>query len=134
MRTRLSRLPNCVVGVLALALCASQVAGQQPNNRQPNFQNPLAAPGPQQNALFPGQNFGANAPNAPTFGPGGNAQRGAGANADFDSLIDLIESTIATETWSQNGGGQAEIRPFPTGVLVDTAGTLRLTTRADLAG
>lgn len=44
-------------------------------------------------------------------GPGG---MGAGANADFDSLIDLITSTVATETWAENGGGEAEIRPFPT--------------------
>src|SRR5262245_21900482 len=39
---------------------------------------------------------------------------GGGANADFDSLIDLIVSTVATECWAENGGGQAEIRPFPT--------------------
>ena len=44
-------------------------------------------------------------------GPGG---MGAGANADFDSLIDLITSTVATDSWAENGGGQAEIRPFPT--------------------
>ncbi len=44
-------------------------------------------------------------------GPGG---MGAAANADFDSLIDLITSTVATDTWAENGGGQAEIRPFPT--------------------
>jgi general secretion pathway protein D len=44
-------------------------------------------------------------------GPGG---MGAGANADFDSLIDLIVSTVASETWAENGGGEAEIRPFPT--------------------
>jgi general secretion pathway protein D len=56
-------------------------------------------------------------PGAPTptmpigSGPGG---LGAGANADFDSLIDLITSTVATESWAENGGGQAEIRPFPT--------------------
>jgi general secretion pathway protein D len=44
-------------------------------------------------------------------GPGG---MGAAANADFDSLIDLIVSTVATETWAENGGGEAEVRPFPT--------------------
>jgi general secretion pathway protein D len=44
-------------------------------------------------------------------GPGG---MGGGANADFDSLIDLIVSTVATETWAENGGGEAEVRPFPT--------------------
>ncbi|HEX5471961.1 MAG TPA: hypothetical protein VFW73_08740, partial [Lacipirellulaceae bacterium] len=51
-------------------------------------------------------------PTAPIgSGPGG---MGAAANADFDSLIDLITSTVATDTWAENGGGQAEIRPFPT--------------------
>jgi general secretion pathway protein D len=44
-------------------------------------------------------------------GPGG---MGGGANADFDSLIDLIVSTVSTDTWAENGGGEAEIRPFPT--------------------
>ncbi len=39
---------------------------------------------------------------------------GGAASADFDSLIDLIISTVATETWAENGGGEAEIRPFPT--------------------
>ncbi|HEY3394409.1 MAG TPA: hypothetical protein VGK58_16970 [Lacipirellulaceae bacterium] len=44
-------------------------------------------------------------------GPGG---MGGGANADFDSLIDLIVSTVSSETWAENGGGEAETRPFPT--------------------
>jgi general secretion pathway protein D len=44
-------------------------------------------------------------------GPGG---MGGAASADFDSLIDLIVSTVANETWAENGGGEAEIRPFPT--------------------
>ncbi|MCC7475325.1 MAG: hypothetical protein IT425_08010 [Pirellulales bacterium] len=44
-------------------------------------------------------------------GPGG---MGGGANADFESLIDLIVSTVSTDTWAENGGGEAEIRPFPT--------------------
>lgn len=44
-------------------------------------------------------------------GPGG---LGGGALADFDSLIDLIISTVASDTWAENGGGEAEIRPFPT--------------------
>ncbi len=58
-----------------------------------------------------------NASGAPTptvpigSGPGG---MGGAANADFDSLIDLIVSTVSTDTWAENGGGQAEIRPFPT--------------------
>jgi general secretion pathway protein D len=44
-------------------------------------------------------------------GPGG---MGGGANADFDSLIDLIVSTVATESWAETAGGTAEVRPFPT--------------------
>ncbi len=44
-------------------------------------------------------------------GPGG---AGGAANADFDSLIDLIISTVASDTWVENGGPEAEIRPFPT--------------------
>jgi hypothetical protein len=59
-------------------------------------------------------------------GNNSNYGNGAGANADFDSLIDLITSTVATESWAENGGGQAEIRPFPTGVMVDAAGTTKL--------
>src|SRR5690606_16163933 len=57
---------------------------------------------------------GAGSPASPVpigSGPGG---MGGAASADFDSLIDLIVSTIATETWAENGGGEAEIRPFPT--------------------
>jgi hypothetical protein len=80
------------------------------------------APNPQNAALFPDANGAATA--------NGNNPLGAGANADFDSLIDLIISTVATSTWVDNGGGEADIRPFPGGVLVDAAGTLRLKSRS----
>jgi len=53
-------------------------------------------------------------------------QVGGAASADFDSLIDLIQSTVATATWADTGGGEAEIRPFPTGVMIDAAGVLKL--------
>ncbi len=105
------------------------VAAQQPVNNNPPGQNVQKA------VIFPGgpqnQNslFGTQLGNA---GPNGNGQGGA-ANADFDSLIDLIVSTVATDTWAENGGGQAEIRPFPTGVLVDAGGVLRLKSKADAA-
>jgi hypothetical protein len=82
-------------------------------------------PGNLPNVFVPGNGPAPNglstAPNATNTSP-----RGASANADFESLIDLIQSTVATETWAENGGGEAEMRPFPTGVLVDAAGTLRL--------
>jgi len=62
------------------------------------------------------------------------ARRGAAQNADFDSLIDLIVSTVATDTWNQNGGGEAEVRPFPGGVMVDAGGMLRLQSRPQESG
>ncbi len=58
-----------------------------------------------------------------------NANPGGGANADFDTLIDLIISTVEPNTWTDNGG-TGDIRQFSTnGVFVDTAGTLRLKDR-----
>ncbi len=51
--------------------------------------------------------------------------QGGGQNVDFDALIDLIVSTVASESWAENGGGEAEIRPFVGGVHVDAQGTLR---------
>ncbi len=44
-------------------------------------------------------------------GPGG---LGGAAQADFDSLIDLIVSTVEFDSWMENGTGEGEIRPFPT--------------------
>jgi hypothetical protein len=58
--------------------------------------------------------------NQPVFG----GARGGASLADFDSLIQLIESTIAPDTWA-NAGGVGAIEPFPGGVYVDSAGTLK---------
>lgn len=62
-------------------------------------------------------------------GPGpigmGPGAPGGAANADFDSLIDLIQSTVEYDTWMENGTGEGEIQPFPTGVYADPEGTLR---------
>jgi general secretion pathway protein D len=44
------------------------------------------------------------------FGPGG---LGGGAQADFDTLIDLITATIAPDTWD-DVGGDGSIQGFPT--------------------
>ena len=122
-----SRLPIALL-IAAAAVIAVPAHAQQPGNQPNAFQNPLAAPvnGPQNAALVPGGNA--------TVGNNGNNPRGGAANADFDSLIDLIVSTVQTETWAENGGGEAEIRPFPGGVLVDAAGTLRLKSRAATTG
>ncbi|MCA9170547.1 MAG: DUF1598 domain-containing protein, partial [Planctomycetales bacterium] len=50
--------------------------------------------------------------------------RGGAAQADFDTLIDLIETTIAPDTW-ETVGGEGAISGFPGGVYVDPAGVLR---------
>jgi hypothetical protein len=49
---------------------------------------------------------------------------GGAAIADFDTLIELITSTIAPDSWDEVGGAGA-IEPFPTGVFVDSSGVMR---------
>ena len=49
--------------------------------------------------------------------------RGGAAMADFDTLIELITSTVAPDTWDAVGGPGA-IESFPTGVAVDPSGLL----------
>lgn len=120
------------IGTVALcgAIIGSGLLAQQLNPQGNNQNIQKAAPGP----------FGPQQNQNPLFnGPAGNGvvannqnSRGGAANADFDSLIDLIVSTVATDTWAENGGGTADIRAFPNGVLVDTAGLLRQRTKADL--
>lgn len=71
---------------------------------------------------------GLNGGNGFGFGGGANpfgAGPGGAAQADFDSLIDLITSTVARDSWQENGTGSGEIQPFPTGVWVDAAGNMR---------
>jgi hypothetical protein len=103
-----------VVWSTCILSAVSQLHAQPGNAAPQNFQNPNVGLG-----FGQGNNVGVN-------GAGPQSAPGGGANADFDSLIDLIQSTVAVDTWAENGGGEAEIRPFPTGVLVDAAGTLQL--------
>jgi hypothetical protein len=116
-----------VLSIFILALAGSGLLAQPVGNNPPGQNIQKAAIGPpgnqqNQNPLFAGPNMNLGQTNRP---------RGAAANADFDSLIDLIEATVANETWAENGGGTAEIRPFPGGVLVDAGGMLRLKSKAD---
>ena len=50
--------------------------------------------------------------------------RGGGAQADFDSLIELVTSTVAPDSWDEVGGNGA-IKEFAGGVAVDTSGVIR---------
>jgi hypothetical protein len=56
-----------------------------------------------------------------------NAERshGPGQTVDFDSLIQLIEQTIAPNTWTTVGGA-GSVTSFAGGVYVDTGGLIRL--------
>ena len=50
--------------------------------------------------------------------------QGGGSQADFQSLIDLITTTVKPTTWDAVGG-PGSISPFPTGVYVNPQGALR---------
>lgn len=56
-------------------------------------------------------------------GPGG---LGGAAAADFDSLIDLIVSTVEHDSWMENGTGEGEIQPFPTNLSLVISQTQRV--------
>jgi hypothetical protein len=56
--------------------------------------------------------------------PGGAGARGGGVQADFDSLIELITTTIDPDSWD-DVGGPGSVAEFATGVYVDAAGVLK---------
>ena len=53
----------------------------------------------------------------------GSVARGGAAMADFDSLIEMITSTVSPDSWEEVGGPGA-IESFPGGVLVDPSGLM----------
>ncbi len=56
------------------------------------------------------------------------APRGGGVQPDFDSLIELITTTVQPDTW-EDLGGPGSVAPFATGVYVDSQGTLKRVTK-----
>ncbi len=56
-------------------------------------------------------------------GGGENPGAGGGAFADFDSLMELIETTVVPETW-ESLGGPSNMFPYPQGIYVDASGTI----------
>lgn len=58
-------------------------------------------------------------------GPGPRSGSSGGmVQADFDSLIDLIQTVVEPDSWEENGG-TGTITSFQNGVLIDVAGKLR---------
>ncbi len=55
----------------------------------------------------------------------GGPVKGGGAFADFDSLMQLIETTVVPDTWEALGGNST-MAPYPQGVYVDPAGTVEI--------
>lgn len=60
---------------------------------------------------------------------GGVGQKGGGAFADFDSLMNLIETTVVPDTWEALGGNST-MAPYPQGVYVDPEGTVQVVREA----
>ena len=54
---------------------------------------------------------------------GGEAAAGGSSFADFDSLMELIQTTVVPDTWEALGG-PSTMAPYPQGVYVDAHGTV----------
>lgn len=67
------------------------------------------------------------------LGPPRIGARGGGQAADFESLMELITSTVAPITWD-DVGGNGSIQPFPSGIHVDPDGLIRRVLEPDRAG
>lgn len=65
--------------------------------------------------------------------PFAGAARGGGAQPDFQSLIQLITTTINPPSWDENGG-QGAVMPFFSGVRVDAQGVMHRVLAKDASG
>lgn len=92
-------------------------------NNRPGQQGVVGANGPIQANMAPPVAGGGGPTSTATGGPGG---LGGAAMADFDSLIDLIVSTVENESWMENGTGEGEIQPFPTNLSLVISQTQRV--------
>lgn len=102
-----------LASLVANTSCGQQGIGQQGFGQQGN------GPG---NQIGQGNQGGQG--NQNIFGGISGTGQGGSQNADFDSLIDLIQSTVEADTWMENGTGDGEVQPFPTGVYISSAGAL----------
>lgn len=97
-------LPLLITGTLVTTLAAQENRGAVDSFIQPR----------------PSQNGVENAAGGQNAAGGGNAAGGAGL-ADFDSLIQLIQTTITPDQWEALGG-TSTISPYAQGIYVDPEG------------
>jgi general secretion pathway protein D len=126
-------VPNNNIGLQGLINDAYSAMGYGPQGGVPGPMSLAAGNRPNQPGLGPdgqvlAQQFGTGqgmtgASASPLSGPGG---AGGAAQADFDSLIDLIVSTVAHDSWMENGTGEGEIQPFPTNLSLVISQTQRV--------
>ena len=106
------------LSVIYLSACVHLITLRQPAVAQ--------QPAPIPFAIGQGQGPGNQQGGQQGLGLGGpQGQQGGAASADFDSLIDLITSTVEADSWMENGTGEGDLQPFFNGVFADAAGTLR---------
>lgn len=60
---------------------------------------------------------------SPAIDPIANGMAGGGAIADFDSLMELIRTTVVPDGWEALGGAST-MSPYPAGVFVDPSGLI----------
>ena len=128
-------VPSSNVGLQGLINDAYAALPQNVRNYGPGPVSylPQAGPAPRAeplrrstpNGVLP-QQFGAPAGGSSVDYGSGPSGLGGAANADFDSLIDLIVSTVEHDSWMENGTGDGEIQPFPTNLSLVISQTQRV--------
>lgn len=117
MKRLFSLRATCALAAAGLLLFFSPMVARS--------QQPVPFNLPVNNTRQPGNN-NANGNGNGNVAGNGQGNPGGSAQADFDTLIDLITSTVEKDSWMENGTGQGEIQPFDiNGVYVDAAGAVR---------
>jgi len=85
---------------------------------------------------FGGQGGASGGTGSTGFNNGGSATatvpNGGGISVnDFNVLMQMLQSTVGSDTWEANGSGNGTMFPFPTGVYVDAEGTLNRIAKSD---
>lgn len=111
-----SRLPATVADQTLNKIALAQMFGGA-------AQGAWRSAGQIQNGQLRNQTLGGMFQLQPTAEP--HAGRGGITAADYQPLIDLIQSTIAPDEWAETGNGDGTIQPWPAGVYVDAKGSLQ---------